>query len=150
MQIPIKRFDKNLPLPAGTEGAACFDLTARTSVTIPSKQIQPVPLNVALRVPEGHALLLFSRSSTPLRKGLMMANSVGVVDPFYDGDDDENMAFLYNFTDHDVTVEQGDRVVQGMIIRTEPVTWNEVDSMESDGHGGYQHLDELHARQRSA
>jgi dUTPase len=80
----------------------------------------------------------------------MMANSVGVVDPFYDGDDDENMAFLYNFTDHDVTVEQGDRVVQGMIIRTEPITWNEVDSMESDGHGGYQHLDELHSRQRSA
>ena len=127
MNIPIKRFDKSLPLPSGTDGAACFDLTARESVTIPAGQIKPVPLNIALKVPAGHVLLLFSRSSTPLRKGLMMANSVGVVDPFYCGDDDENLAFLYNFTDLPVTVDAGDRVVQGMIIKTEPVSWQEVE-----------------------
>lgn len=147
MNIPIKRFDKTLPLPSGTEGAACFDLTCRESVTISAGKIKPVPLNIALKVPDGHALLLFSRSSTPLRKGLMMANSVGVVDPFYCGDDDENLAFLYNFTDQPVTVEAGDRIVQGMIIKTEPITWQEVESMNNGGHGGYQHLDELHERQ---
>ncbi|MDX2776601.1 hypothetical protein PV379_04525 [Streptomyces caniscabiei] len=147
MNIPIKRFDKTLPLPSGTKGAACFDLTCREGVTIPAGKIKPVPLNIALKVPDGHALLLFSRSSTPLRKGLMMANSVGVVDPFYCGDDDENLAFLYNFTDQPVTVEAGDRIVQGMIIKTEPITWQEVESMNDDGHGGYQHLDELHERQ---
>lgn len=149
MNIPIKRFDTSLPLPSGTDGAACFDLTARESVTIPAGKIKPIPLNVALKVPDGYALLLFSRSSTPLRKGLMMANSVGVVDPFYCGDDDENLAFLYNFTDQPVAVEKGDRIVQGMIIKTEPITWHEVKSMDSDGHGGYQHLDELHERQGS-
>ena len=72
-----------------------------------------------------------------------MANSVGVIDPFYCGDKDENLAFLYNFTDKSVTVEAGDKVVQGMIIKTEPVEWNEVDSMNSDGHGGYQHAEHL-------
>lgn len=143
MNIPIKRFDTTLPLPSGTNGAACFDLTCRETVTIPAKTIKPVPQNIALKVPDGHALLLFSRSSTPLRKGLMMANGVGVVDPFYCGDDDENLAFLYNFTDDTITVEKGDRIVQGMIIKTEPIEWQEVESMEDDGHGGYQHLDEM-------
>jgi len=142
MNIPIKRFDKNFDLPSATEGAACFDLICRETVTIPPHKIKSVPQNVALKVPDGHALLLFSRSSTPLRKGLMLANGVGVVDPFYCGDNDENLAFFLNITDEPVTVEAGDRVVQGMIIKTEPVTWQEVESMNSDGHGGYQHADE--------
>lgn len=143
MHIPVKRFDTSLPLPTGTAGAACFDLFCRETVTIQPKEIKAVPQNIALKVPDGHVLLLFSRSSTPLRKGLMMANSVGVVDPFYCGDNDENLAFLYNFTDNAVTVEAGDRIVQGMIIKTQPVEWDEVASMQSDGHGGYQHMDEL-------
>jgi dUTP pyrophosphatase len=143
MNIPVKRFDATYPLPSGTAGAACFDLVCRETVTIPPGQIKAVPQNIALKVPDGYVLLLFSRSSTPLRKGLMIANSVGVVDPFYCGDSDENLAFLYNFTNAPVTVEAGDRLVQGMIIKTEPVEWQEVESMQSDGHGGYQHMDEL-------
>ena len=146
MNIPIKRFDKQFPLPSGESGAACFDLICRETVTIQPKELKPVPQNIALKVPDGHALLLFSRSSTPIRKGLMMANSVGVVDPFYCGDNDENLAFLYNFTDKPVTVEAGDRVVQGMIIKVESVQWNEVESMNTDGHGGYRYLEALEGK----
>lgn len=111
----------------------------RETVTISPHTIKAVPQNFALKIPEGYALLIFSRSSTALRKGLMLSNSVGVVDPFYCGDKDENLAFLYNFTDEPVTVEAGDRIVQGMIIRTEPVTWDEVETMNDEGHGGYHH-----------
>jgi dUTP pyrophosphatase len=143
MNVKIKRFDKTFPLPTGTDGAACFDLICRETVTIPPHQIKAIRQNIALKVPDGHALLLFARSSTALRKGLMLSNSVGVVDPFYCGDDDENLAFMLNFTDTPVTVETGDRIVQGMIIKTEPVTWNEVENMNDVGHGGYQHSDEL-------
>lgn len=143
MDIPIKRFDSTFPLPAPTEGAACFDLICRETVTVPPHAIKPIAQNIALRVPEGHALLLFSRSSTPLRKGLMLANSVAVIDPFYDGDNDEILAFVLNITEKPVTVEAGDKIIQGMIMKTEPVTWQEVASMQSEGHQGYQHLDEL-------
>ncbi len=143
MKIKIKRFDANFPLPAYTPGAACFDFFCRETVTIPPHEVKAVPLNIALQVPDGHALLVFARSSTGLRKGLMLSNSVGVVDPFYNGDQDENLAFLLNFTDTPVTVEAGDRIAQGMIIKTEPVQWDEVDSMNGDGHGGYNHTQYL-------
>lgn len=143
MKIPIKRFDKNYPLPKYQEGAACFDMFCRETVTIPPHQVKAVAQNFALKVPDGYALLLFARSSTGLRKGLMLSNSVGVVDPFYSGDKDENLAFLLNFTDEPVTVEAGDRIVQGMIVKTEPVSWEEVESMNSDGHGGYQHAEHI-------
>lgn len=139
VDIPIKRFDKNLPLPSGTKGAACFDLRCSESVSIPPHEIRPIRQNIAVRIPDGFVLLLFSRSSTPLRTGLMPANNVGIIDPFYDGDNDEIMAFMLNFTDKPVTVDAGDRIIQGMILKTEPVTWHEVDSMDSEGHGGYNH-----------
>lgn len=143
MNISIKRFDKDFPLPAPEKGAACFDLICRETVTIPSHTIKAIPQNVAIKIPEGYALLLFTRSSTPLRKGLMLANGVGVVDSFYCGDKDENLAFLFNITDKPVTVEAGDKIVQGMIVKSEPISWIEVDAMNDSGHRGYQHLDEL-------
>lgn len=143
MNIRIKRFDKSFQLPKPEKNAACFDFVCRETVIIPPHQIKAVPQNVALQVPDGYALLLFSRSSTPLRKGLMLANGVGVVDPFYSGDDDENLAFFLNVTDEPVTIEAGDKVVQGMIIKTEAVTWDEVDTMGEIGHGGYHHRKHL-------
>src|SRR4051812_4305523 len=108
MNIRIKRFDKDIPLPAPTPGAACFDYMCRETVTIPPHEIRPVAQNVAMQTPADHALLMFVRSSTPMRKGLMLANNVGVIDPKYSGDQDEHLAFMYNFTDKPVTVEKGD------------------------------------------
>lgn len=148
MQIPIKRFDSNFPLPTPTKGAACFDLFCRETVTIPPHQIKAVAQNAAVKVPEGYALLLFTRSSTGMRTGLMLANSVGVLDPFYSGDKDEIYGFMLNFTDKPVTVEAGDRILQGMIIRREPVSWEEVESMNDEGHGGYQHFKDAQTKVR--
>ncbi len=125
-----------------TPGAACFDYICRETVTVPAHQIKPIPQNVVHKVPDGHAILIFTRSSTAKRTGLMLANNVGVVDPFYSGDKDEIYAFMYNFTDTDVTIEAGDRIVQGMLIKSEPVQWQEVATMNDEGHGGYNHMDD--------
>ncbi|MBN9398181.1 hypothetical protein BGO18_01615 [Candidatus Saccharibacteria bacterium 47-87] len=141
MHIPIKRFDTDFPLPTATPGAACFDYICRETVTIPPKEIKAIRQNVAIQIPDGYALLVFSRSSTPHKKGLMMANGVGVIDPFYRGDNDEQMIFLYNFTDHLVTVEAGEKLAQGMFVKSEVIEWDEKDHFGEDGHGGYQHTD---------
>lgn len=143
MDITVKRFDKKFPLPAPEDGAACFDYICSETVTVPPHQIRSIKQNIALKVPKGYALLIFARSSTGIRKGLMLANSVGVLDPFYNGDNDEHLALVLNITDKPVTVVAGDKIVQGMIIKTEPVTWKEVKTMNAEGHGGYQHLDQL-------
>lgn len=141
MQIPIKRFDKDYPLPSPTPRAAAFDFVCRETVVIPPRQIKAVAQNVAMQVPDGHVLYVFSRSSTPHKRGLMMANGVGVVDPFYDGDNDEILIFLMNITDEPVTVTAGDRLAQGIIMKPEVVSWDETDSFGTDGHGGYNHKD---------
>lgn len=140
MKIIIKRFDKDLPLPAYEPRKflpACFDFKARQDVIIAPKTIGMVPLNAAIKLPEGFALMIYPRSSTPLRKGLMAPHSCGILDAFFCGDRDEIVYPLYNFTDQEVTVHRGDSLVQAMVIRTEPVEWQEVDHMEDEGVGGY-------------
>lgn len=137
MDIRIKRFDTGLNLPEQEHDAAAFDLVCRESVTIPAHTVGLVPINIAVEVPVGHFLLIAARSSTPLKKGLILANGIGIVDPFYNGDKDEIKVQLLNFTDDDVVVFRGELLTQAVLIKNEPVTWHEVDTFGHDGHGGY-------------
>jgi dUTP pyrophosphatase len=149
MRVKLKRIDKSLPLPVAEEFehgetktqdrgmVAAFDLFCREDVTIPAHEIRLVPINTVIAVPRDHFLLLAVRSSTPRKKGLMLANGIGIVDPFYCGDNDEITIQLFNYTDKPVSVVKGEALVQGMVVRREAVEWDEVESMGSAGHGGY-------------
>ena len=86
MLLRIKRLDPTIPLPTpATGGAAGFDLAAAEDVAIPPHQIRLVGTGLVIAVPDGHFLGIFARSSTPLKRGLMVANGVGVVDADYCG-----------------------------------------------------------------
>jgi len=136
-KVKIKRFDKEIPLPESkTEGAAAFDLHARESVEIPPKELRYVPLNVAVETPPGHFLLLVARSSTH-KKGIWMANGIGIGDPDFSGNEDEYKAVYYNFTDKSVLIEKGERIAQGLIVKRESIVWEEVDDMENKTRGGF-------------
>ncbi|MDB5188180.1 MAG: deoxyuridine 5-triphosphate nucleotidohydrolase, dUTP pyrophosphatase [Candidatus Kaiserbacteria bacterium] len=136
MKLQIRRLDKTLPLPEyKTEGAAGIDLYVREKTQIPARSIAVVPLNVSIKPPTEHFVLLAPRSSLH-KRGLMFANSVGIMDEDYCGDDDEYRAILYNFTDSDVLVARGDRIAQAVILPREKVAIEEVESMESVSRGG--------------
>ncbi len=135
--VKIKRFDKEVPLPVHkTQEAAAFDLHARTAVEIPAKEFKYIPLNVAVETPPGYFLLLVARSSTH-KKGIWMANGVGIGDPDFSGDGDEYSAVYYNFTDKPVLIEKGERIAQGLIVKREAVQWQEVDQMPNKTRGGW-------------
>ncbi len=137
MRIRIKRFDKNLPLPEyKTDGAAAFDLTAREKVEIPPLKIGYAPLNFACETPAGHFLLIAARSSTH-KKGLMLVNGIGVIDPDFSGDGDECVAAYFNFTDKPVIIERGERIVQGTFVKFEKAEWEEVDRLKNPTRGGF-------------
>jgi dUTP pyrophosphatase len=137
MNIKIKRFDKELPLPKHqTGGAAAFDLAASKTMEIAPHQVAYVPVNVAIATPEGHFLLLAARSSLH-KRGLLLANGIGVGDPDFSGNEDQYVAALLNFTDAPVTVERGDRLMQGMFIAVTQFDWEEVDEMPNKTRGGF-------------
>lgn len=137
MKIHIKRFDKELPLPEHkTPKAAAFDFYARETTEIPPQAIGYIPLNVAVETPEGYFLLIAARSSTH-KKGLLLANGIGIIDPDYSGDGDEVKAAYYNFTGEPVVVEKGERIAQGMFIPINRAEWLETVKMNNKSRGGF-------------
>jgi dUTP pyrophosphatase len=99
MRLKIKRLDTTIPLPAyGTDEAAGFDLAAAHDVMIGPGQVALVRTGLVIEVPSGYFLAIFARSSTPLKRGLAVANGVGVIDPDYSGPNDEVMIQVLNFT----------------------------------------------------
>jgi len=138
MRLKIKRLDATIPLPTyGTDEAAGFDLAAATDVTIGPGQIALVRTGLIIEVPTGHFLAIFARSSTPLKRGLAVANGVGVIDPDYSGPNDEVMIQVLNFTKADVVVRRGDRLAQAIVLAAPRVTWNEVAEIREVTRGGF-------------
>ena len=65
-------------------------------------------------------LLLFPRSSLAIKKGLRLTNSVAVIDADYYGNENNDghiMISLFNFSDHEVTIEDQERIAQGIFIK---------------------------------
>ncbi len=137
MKITIKRIDSTLPLPEKkTKGAVAFDFCSREKIMIPPKEIGYVPLNSVIKIPEGYVLYLFARSGTH-KRGLMLANGVGVIDIDFCGNKDEINAVYYNFTDAPVVIERGERIAQGVIQKREDIEWDEVENIGEESRGAF-------------
>lgn len=137
LQVIIKRFDTDLPLPKyQTAGAAAFDLYAREQTTIPAGKVGYVPLNIAIQLPKGYWAQVSARSSLH-KRGLLLANGIGVGDWDYRGDGDEYKAALLNFSDQEVVVERGERVAQMMVLPVQQVSFIEQDHFDTDDRGGF-------------
>ncbi len=138
MQLKIKRLDASIGLPAPATGrAAGFDLAAAADVEVPPHSIRLVGTGLVIAVPDGHFLGIFARSSTPLKKGLMVANGVGVIDADYCGPADEIKIQVLNITDAPVKVGRGDRIAQGIVLPCPQIEWQEVDEMTVPTRGGF-------------
>jgi dUTP pyrophosphatase len=138
MKIKIVRIEKDLPLPEyKTAGAVAFDVYTRVAETIQPGERKVLPSNLIIEVPEGHGLILASRSSTGKKKGLLMPNGIGVLDQDFHGPQDEMGILVYNFIDQPVSVERGERIAQAFIIPILKVEFDEVEQIKEDSRGGF-------------
>ncbi|MFZ2226017.1 MAG: dUTP diphosphatase [Candidatus Moraniibacteriota bacterium] len=130
MDINVKRFSAELPLPKYEKGAAGFDLFCGINASIGPNEIRAIPANIAMSVPRGYVLLIIPRSSTPTRKGLVMPHSMGVVDPYFCSEESEIKLIFQNITNKAVKIRKGDKLAQGIIVKCEMATFNEVDKFK--------------------
>ena len=138
MKVKIFRIDKDLPLPVyETPGAVGFDLISREDIEIPAGEIKLVPGNVIVETPEGYALLITSRSSTPRKKGLTQPHGLGIIDQDYCGPEDEIKIQVHNFTNETVSVHRGEKIAQGLFVKCERAEFEEVDKIENKTRGGF-------------
>ncbi len=121
----------------GTDESAGFDLAAAHDLSVPPGTIALVRTGLVIEVPSGHFLAIFARSSTPLKRGLIVSNGVGVIDPDYSGPSDEVMIQVLNVTTAEVRVARGDRLAQGIILPAPRISWSEVNEIRAVTRGGF-------------
>jgi dUTP pyrophosphatase len=138
MRLRIRRLDSTIPLPAyGTSESAGFDLAAAHDISIPPHRVVLVGTGLVIEVPTGYFLGILARSSTPLKRGLLVANGIGVIDPDYSGPTDEIKIQLLNIGDTAAQIRRGDRLAQGIVLPAPRVSWEEVSELRSDVRGGF-------------
>ena len=114
--------DKNINLPKrSTKYAAGYDVEAAEDTVIPAFKpgVKPtlVPTGLKAYMQDDEMLCLYNRSSNPKKKGLVLANSVGIVDKDYYGNSDNDGHIMYafwNFKDEDIKIEKGERIGQAI------------------------------------
>ncbi len=137
-RVRIRRLTHSGAIPRyETPGAAAFDLSAAQDMTVQPGEVTLVPTGLVIEVPRDMFLGVFARSSTPLKRGLMVANGVGVVDPDYCGPEDEVKIEVYNFTARPVHIKAGDRIAQGILIPAVRVEWDEAGELKQESRGGF-------------
>ena len=119
-EIVSKYEEAGLIIPQrATAHSAGYDLAAVEMVFFAPNEIKLVPTGLKAYMQEGEILYLFDRSSNPRKKGLVLINSVGVIDGDYynnPANEGEIFAQMMNITDHEVVVEAGERIVQGVFM----------------------------------
>lgn len=117
MELKIKLLNGKAVVPAyQTKGAACFDLHAINGEMVWSGETAIFNTGLAFEIPEGYALMVYSRSGHGFKNDVRLANCVGIIDSDYRG---EVKVKLTNDGERDYRVVAGERIAQAMLIKTE-------------------------------
>lgn len=132
-----------IPLPSyATPGAAAMDLRACLDrpLTVQPGETVLIPSGIAIAIHDpGLAALIVPRSGLGIKHGIVLANSIGVIDSDYQG---EIGIGIHNRGAAPYTVEPGERICQMMFVPVAQVALDLVEEFSRDsrrGTGGFGH-----------
>ena len=134
--------EKNINLPERkTKYSAGYDVEAAEDIIIPSfkKGMKPTLIKTGIKAYMGdnEYLMLANRSSNPGKKGLILANSVGIIDKDYYGNPDNDghiMFAFFNVKEEDIEIKKGDVVGQAIFM---PFLVADGDQAQGERTGGF-------------
>jgi len=124
-----------------TKYSAGYDVEAAEDCIVPAFKMGQAPtlIKTGLKayMPEGEYMMLCNRSSNPKKKGLVMANSVGIIDADYYENPDNDGHFMFGFFNikaEDIEIKKGECIGQAIFQRFEVV---DNDNAEGERTGGF-------------
>lgn len=111
------------------------DLRCAEDVELKAGEYKMIPLGVAMELPKGYEALVAPRSSTFKKYGVILVNSIGVIDESYCGDGDEWNFLAYAL--RDTKIPKNERICQFRIIEHQPqVKLIKTDFLGNSNRGG--------------
>ena len=122
--------------PEAIEQGDWIDLRAAETILIVKGEFKYIPLGVAMQLPEGYEAIVTPRSSLFKRRGIIMTNSIGIMDESYCGDNDEWKFPAY--ATRVTLIPKGERICQFRIVKHQPeIKFEMVDTLGNPDRGGY-------------
>lgn len=113
-----------------------IDLCAAENITLNCGENKLIPLGVAIKLPKGYEAHILPRSSTFKHWGILLVNSMGIIDNSYCGPDD--MWGFHALAVRDTSIEKGDRICQFRIVRKQPkLNIKHVHKLKGKNRGGF-------------
>ena len=135
MKIKVKYFDKEITKLEKITKGDLIDLRVSETVELKQGEYRLLPLGIGMKLPQGYEAHVYPRSSTPSKFGIMLANSVGIIDESYCGNND--MWYAPVIAIRDTKIEKDSRICQFRIVEHQPVfEFEEVEELEDEDRGG--------------
>lgn len=137
--VQIKVFDEACR-PEAIENGDWIDLKAMEDVFMGMGEFRLIPLGVAMKLPVGYEAHIAPRSSTFKNYGIIMTNSVGVVDNSYCGPNDmwKIPVLKLGAGLKGPFIKKGERICQFRIIKKQPKIVFEDSTLEDQkDRGGF-------------
>lgn len=140
IEIKVKKLNEKAVLPhIASSGAAAADLHAVLDepITVKAGERYLVPTGISIELPNNeYVALICARSGMAFKRGLALANGIGVIDSDYRG---ELLVAILNTGNTDQVIEPRDRIAQLMILPVITPTYIEVDEIGDTerGAGGF-------------
>lgn len=137
VKVKVKKLHDRSVLPTyAHEGDGCMDITAVSINIVEEATYGYVEYDsgLAFEIPEGYVMLCFPRSSIS-ETGLILSNSVAVIDSTYRGPVKARFKYIKGTKDYQV----GDRIFQAMVLPYPKIVLEEVETLSesSRGEGGF-------------
>ena len=144
LNIDIKYFNNARELTINPNGN-WIDVYANADITLRAFDHALIPLGFAMKLPEGYEAYLAPRSSTYKNWGIIIANSIGIIDTSYCGDEDEWKLSVICLNPKECAngervtkIYKGDKIAQFRIIESMPIVkFNPVESLGNKSRGGF-------------
>lgn len=134
MDIKIK-YLRDISAIKVAKGGDWVDLRAGETVEMKAGEYAMIPLGVAMELPAGYEAIVAPRSSTFRKYGIILVNSIGIIDESYCGDNDE-WNFLA-FAVRDTIIPKNERICQFRIVEHQPsIAFDVVKTLGNPDRGG--------------
>lgn len=134
--INIKYFTGSIDKLTYIDGKSDWiDLRAAETVDMEPMEFKLIPLGIAMQLPAGYEAHVIPRSSTFKNFGIIQANSMGLIDESYCGDNDQ--WYFPAIALRKTTIRTNDRICQFRIMKHQPqIEFREVDNLNNESRGG--------------
>lgn len=112
-----------------------YDIFTCEETVLKKGEYKQIPLGVAMELPKGYEAIVAPRSSTFKRFGCLLANSIGIIDEAYKGNDDYWCFPVY--ATRDAVIPKNIRICQFRIIEHQPLFDFSIVDRLGENRGGF-------------